>query len=129
MLTPIVGYATYLIAAALMLGAFFFLYSRITPFDEIALIHQGNTAAALSLTGALVGFSLTIASAILHNSTLIAFVLWGAGAMVVQVVVYAVTSRVLATVKPEIEAGNKAMGGLMGAVSLVAGIVNAACLS
>ena len=48
---------------------------------------------------------------------------------VVQVVVYAVTSRLLHTVRTEIEAGNAAMGGLMGAVSLVAGIVNAACLS
>jgi putative membrane protein len=77
----------------------------------------------------MVGFSLTMGSAIVHNSTLIAFVLWAAGAMVVQIVVYAVASRLLHTVRPEIEAGNAAMGGLMGSVSLVAGIINAACLS
>lgn len=129
MIAPVVAYATYVIAAALMLGVFLFIYSRVTPFDEVALIHRGNAAAALSLAGALVGFSLTIASSILHNSSLIAFVLWAAGAMVVQVVVYAVASRLLHSVKTEIEAGNVAMGGLMGAVSLVAGIVNAACLS
>ena len=129
MLAPVVGYATYLIAAAIMLGVFFFVYSRVTPFDEIALIHQGNAAASISLAGALVGFSLTIASAILHNSTLIAFVAWATGAMLVQVVAYAIASRLLHTVKPEIEAGNVAMGALMGSVSLVAGIVNAACLS
>ncbi len=129
MIPAIVSYATWLIAAAIMLGVFFFIYTWVTPFDEIAQIHRGNSAAAFSLSGAMVGFSLTMGSAIVHNSTLVSFVLWAAGAMLVQIVVYAVVSRLLHTVRPEIEAGNVAMGGLMGAVSLVAGIINAACLS
>ena len=129
MIPAIVSYATWLIAAAVMLGVFFYIYTKVTPFDEVALIHKGNTAASLSLAGAMVGFSLTMASAILHNSTLISFVTWAAGAMVVQILVFAVVSRLLHTVRPEIETGNTAMGGLMGAVSLVAGIINAACLS
>ena len=129
MLASIISYAIYLIAAALMLGAFFFIYTRITPFDEVALIHARNGAAALSLGGALVGFSLTIASGIVHNSSFIAFVLWSVGAMIVQIVVYAIASRVLHTVRTEIEAGNVAMGGFMGTISLVAGVINAACLS
>ena len=55
--------------------------------------------------------------------------LWSVGAMIVQAVVYAIASRLLHTVGPEIEAGNVAMGGFMGTISLVAGIINAACLS
>ena len=55
--------------------------------------------------------------------------MWAVAAMIVQVIVYAVASRLLHTVRTEIEAGNVAMGGFLGAVSLVAGIVNAACLS
>jgi putative membrane protein len=129
MLPAIVSYAIYLIAAAIMLGMFFFIYTRTTPFDEVALIHARNGAAALSLGGALIGFSLTIASGIVHNASFVAFVLWSVGAMIVQIVVYAVASRVLHTVRTEIEAGNVAMGGLLGTISLVAGIINAACLS
>lgn len=129
MLSAIASYAIYLIASAILLGVFVFLYTRITPFDEIALIHAGNGAASLSLGGALVGFSLTLASSIVHNASLVSVVLWAIGAMIVQVVVYAVASRLLHTVRAEIEAGNAAMGGLLGALSLAAGIVNAACLS
>ncbi len=129
MLPAIVNYAIHLIAAALMLGAFFFIYTKVTPFDEVALIHRGNAAAAISLGGALIGFSLTLASSIVYNGTLIGVVAWGVGAMIVQVVVYAVASRLLHTVRTEIEAGNVAMGGFMGTLSVVAGIVNAACLS
>ena len=129
MLPAVVGYATHLIAAAILLGVFFFIYTKLTPFDELALIHAGKTSAALSLTGALIGFSLTLGSAIVHNATLMEVVAWAVVALVVQAGVYALTSRLLHTVRAEIEAGNAAMGGLMGALSLVAGIVNAACLS
>lgn len=129
MLAAIVGYATHLIAAALLLGAFFVLYTKLTPFDELALIHAGKASAALSLGGALIGFSLTLGSSIVHNATLMEVIAWAILAMIVQCLVYTIASRVLHTVSAEIEAGNAAMGGLMGSISLVAGIVNAACLS
>ncbi len=129
MLSAVASYAIYLIASAILMGIFVFLYTKITPYDEIALIHAGNGAAALSLGGALVGFSLTLGSSIVHNASLVSVVLWAVGAMVVQVLVYAVASRLLHTVRTEIEAGNAAMGGFLGAMSLAAGVVNAACLS
>jgi putative membrane protein len=129
MLPAIVNYATHLIASGILLGVFFVIYTKVTPFDELALIHAGKGSASLSLGGALVGFSLTLGSAIIHNATLVEVVLWAVAAMIVQIIVYAVASRLLHTVRTEIEAGNVAMGGLMGSVSLVAGIVNAACLS
>ena len=129
MLPALVNYAIHLIAAAILLGVFFVIYTKVTPFDELALIHAGKGAAALSLGGALIGFSLTLGSAIVHNATLVEVVMWAVAALIVQVLVYATASRVLSTVRAEIEAGNVAMGGFLGSVSLVAGIVNAACLS
>ena len=129
MLPAVVNYAIHLIVSGVLLGVFFVVYTRVTPFDEVALIHARNGAAAWSLGGALVGFSLTLGSAIVHNATLVEVILWAFGAMVVQVIVYAVASRLLHTMRPEIEAGNVAMGGFLGTISLVAGIVNAACLS
>lgn len=129
MLMYIANYVIYLLAGAFLLGAFFVVYTRTTPIDEIAQVRGGNSAAALSLSGALIGFSLTVASGILHNSALLGFVAWSAGAMVVQLAVYAVFSRLLPGVKDQIEAGNVAMGGLLGAISLSVGAINAACLS
>ncbi len=129
MLGAIIGYATHVIAAAILLGVFIVLYTKLTPFDEMALIHAGKASAALSFGGALVGFSLTLAAAIIYNAGLLQVIVWAIVAMVVQIVVYAVASRLLHTVRTEIEAGNAAMGGFIGAISLVAGIINAACLS
>jgi putative membrane protein len=129
MLSAIIGYATHVIAAAILLGIFFVVYTKLTPFDEVALIHAGKSSAALSLGGAMVGFSLTLASSIVYNASLMGVIGWAVVAMAVQAGVYAIASRLLHTIRTEIEAGNAAMGGFLGAISLVAGIINAACLS
>lgn len=129
MFAAVVNYAIHLIASGILLGVFFVIYTKVTPFDEVALIQAGKGAAALSLAGALVGFSLTLGSAIVHNAGFVEVVLWAIGAMIVQIIVYAVASRMMLSIRTGIESGNVAMGGFMGTVSLVAGIVNAACLS
>jgi putative membrane protein len=49
--------------------------------------------------------------------------------MVVQVATYALLTRLLPGMNDGIETRNTAMGGLMGAASLVVGIINAACLT
>jgi hypothetical protein len=48
------------------------------PFKEITLIRQGNVAAALTLGGALIGFSMTVASGLVHTDALGSFVGWSA---------------------------------------------------
>lgn len=125
----ILNYLLHLATAAALVLVFFVVYVRITPFDEVLLIRQGNGAAALSLGGALLGFSATIASALAHTGDYYQFIGWALGAMLVQVVVFAVTTKLLHMSKDQIEANNCAFGGLLGAISLSIGIVNAGCIS
>ena len=125
----ILNYVIHLILAALLLAIFFIAYTRLTPFDEVLLIRQGNHAAALSLGGALLGFSVTIASALVHTGDYQEFAAWAFGAMVVQMLAYAVTTRLLKMSKDHIEANNCAFGGLLGAISLSIGLINGACVS
>jgi putative membrane protein len=125
----ILAYLLHLLTAAAMVLVFFVIYTRITPFDEVLLIRQGNQAAAFSLGGALIGFSVTIASALLHTGDYYEFLGWSAGAMVVQVLVYSIATRLLHMSKDQIEANNKAFGGLLGAMSLSIGVINAGCIS
>jgi putative membrane protein len=129
MLLQASAYALHLLSGVMLLAVFFAIYSKITPFDELALIRQGNAAAALSLGGAGIGFCLTIVSSIVHNDTLMMFLIWSVGAMLVQTGVYAILTRVLPQMNPAIESNNVAMGGLMGAMSLMVGMINAASLS
>jgi putative membrane protein len=125
----ILAYLLHLLTAAAMVLAFFVIYTRVTPFDEVLLIRQGNQAAAFSLGGTLVGFSITICSALLHTIDYYQFLGWAAGAMVVQVLVFSVVTRSLRMSKDQIEANNKAFGGLLGAIAVSVGLINAGCIS
>ena len=125
----ILNYLLHLATAVVLVLVFFIIYTRITPYNEVLLIRQGNHAAALSLAGALIGFSLTVTSALLHTTDWAHFAGWSAGALLVQVLVFNVTTRLLNMSKDQIEADNSAFGGLLGAISLSVGLVNAGCIS
>lgn len=126
---PFFFYAAYLLVACGLLAIFLFVYTRVTPYREVALIRAGKLAPAISLGGALLGFSLTLASSVQHNDNLIMFVVWALAAMVVQLLVYALLARAIAGLAEALEADNVAMGTLMGSVALAVGLVNAACLT
>ncbi len=125
----ILAYLYHLATAAALLIGFFMIYTRLTPFDEVALIRQGNHAAALSLGGALIGFALPVASALLNQSSYINFLGWAAGAMLVQVLVYNIATRLLRMAKDQIEADNSAFGGLLGTIAIAIGLINAGSVS
>lgn len=125
----ILNYLIHLLLAAALLIVFFIIYTRLTPYDEVRLIRQGNQAAALSLGGAMLGFSATIASSLMHTADYQQFFAWAFGAMVVQLLAYVVTTRLLRMSKDQIESNNSAFGGLLAAISLSIGAINAACIS
>ena len=58
MLADITNYFIHLVAGLLFVSLFALVYTRTTPYDELALIRQGCTAAAISFGGALLGFVL-----------------------------------------------------------------------
>ena len=125
----ILNYLIHLLLAAVLLIAFFIIYTRVTPYNEVLLIRQGNQAAARSLGGAILGFSATIASSLMHTANYQQFFAWAFGAMVVQLLAYLVTTRLLRMSKDQIESNNTAFGGLLGAIALAIGAINAACIS
>ena len=125
----ILNYLIHLLLAAVLLIAFFIIYTRVTPYNEVLLIRQGNQAAALSLGGAILGFSATIASSLMHTADYQQFFAWAFGAMVVQLLAYVVATRLLRMSKDQIESNNTAFGGLLGAIALAIGAINAACIS
>lgn len=125
----ILNYLLHLLTAAALVLAFFVVYTRVTPYDEVHLIRQGNHAAALSLGGSLLGFSATIASALVHTADYVQFAGWAVGGLFAQLAVWFATTRLMRMSKDQIEANNCAFGGLLGAISLSIGIVNAGCIS
>jgi putative membrane protein len=115
--------------AIVFVALFLFVYSLITPYAEMKLIREGNVAAAASLSGALLGFSLPLASAIIHSVHPWDMVLWAAIALVVQLLVYFAVRSTMLNVARRIPQGELAAGIFLGAMSVVAGILNAACMT
>ena len=107
---------------------FVVLYMAVTPHHEATLIKAGNTAAALSFGGAVIGFTLPLASAIAHNVSLPGTVAWALVALVVQLVVFLLTNLFLRELSRRIEAGDLAAGITVAVASLASGILSAACM-
>src|SRR5258706_6516592 len=71
-------------------AAFLVAYTAVTPYNEFQLIRAGNHAAAWSLGFSLLGFSLPLASAVIHSVNPWDLALWALIALVVQVLAFVV---------------------------------------
>lgn len=119
----------YLAMSLVLLYLFVWLYIRVTPWREMALIRAGNMAAAFSLTGSILGFIVPLSAAIKYSVNLVDMVIWGMLALLVQIAAFLVVKMLVPTVGQDIEAGNGAQGFFMGVSSLSVGLLNAACMS
>jgi len=122
-------FLVYLAAALLLLYCFVWLYIRVTPWREMALIRAGNMAAAFSLSGAILGFIVPLAAAIKYSVNLVDMVIWGIVALVVQIAAFVVVKLLVPTIGQDIEAGNGAQGFFFGVTALAVGLLSAACMS
>lgn len=118
------------VAAVLFFVAFKFVYQMVTPYHERTLIRQGNTAAAVALGGALIGYVLPLASALSHTVSLPEFAAWALLAGVIQIVSFIVVSRlVYRALASRIEAGELAAAVYIASISIGVGLLNAACMT
>ena len=128
-LATLPNFLAYLGAAIVLLVAFMAIYLRVTPYDEIALIRNNNVAAAISLSGALLGFAMPIANVIAHSDTLLDLAIWGVIAGIVQLLAWLVARVALPRLKEAIEAGLVAPAIFIAALSITVGLLNAACMT
>jgi putative membrane protein len=119
----------YLGIAAVLLASFVAIYVRITPYREIMLIREGNVAAACSLSGTIIGMVLPLASALEYSVNLIDLAVWGTIALAVQLIVFIIARIALPNIVIDIPAGKQASGIFLGAISVAAGLLNAAAMT
>ena len=122
-------YLKYFGVALLMLVVFAFAYLKITPARELELIKNGNVACALSLSGAMIGFCITLVSSMLHSVGMLSFMIWGLAAAVIQILVYFAATHLIKDANQELLNNNVAVGVLFFGLSVSIGIFNAASLS
>ena len=126
------GFDEFLIYAGLAI-AFIYMYMMVylwvTPYNELKLIKDGNIAAALSLSGSVLGFTLPLTAAIQHSVHPWDMMLWGLIAAIVQLLVYVAVRFSLLNVTRRIQEGQVATGIVLAAISISAGLLNAACMT
>ncbi|MCG8511379.1 MAG: DUF350 domain-containing protein [Rhodospirillales bacterium] len=119
----------FFVISAVLVILFILIYTRITRHNEIELIKQNSTAAAVAFSGSLIGFALPLASTVISSQTVLDLLLWGAIALIVQVLVYMLIRLPMPRISQRIEDNEVAGGIWLGSASLVAGILNAACMT
>ena len=117
-------------ALALVVATLFVaIYIRITPYREFALIRRGNAAAAISLGGALLGFSLPLAKAVAQSANVLDMLIWAGVAFVAQLIAFIVARAVLKDMTSNIEEGKPAAAIFLAAVSISIGLLNSAAMT
>ncbi len=114
-------------ALILFLGAT--LYVLMTPHREIALIRDGNAAAAVSLGGVLVGLALPLAVSMNASTSVVEIALWGASTVVVQLLVFRLVDLFLRGLPQRIQEGEVAAAALLVGAKLATAIVLTAAVA
>jgi len=122
-------FLVYLGVSLVYLAVFVAIYIRITPYRELQLIREGNMAASFSLSGAILGFIVPLASAVQHSVNLVDMAVWGLVAMVVQILAFVVVKLCIPSITRDIPENKGSAGFFLGSLSLGVGLLNAACMS
>lgn len=128
-LSQLQSFLLHFVTALALLSLFIAVYLRLTPYAELKLIRQGNQAAALALSGAIIGFALPMASSITHSVTLQDMAIWASIAMLVQAATYTLATQLMPELKQGIAEGQIAHGTFLAGLSITIGLINAACMS
>ena len=111
----------------LVVGAF--IYIKITSHDEMALIRDGNNAAAVSLSGAILGLAIPLAFCMANSVNIYDIVIWGLVTLVIQLVTFWIIDLWLRDLSRKIEDGQVGTAILLASVKLAVASINAAAIS
>jgi putative membrane protein len=105
------------------------VYSLLTPYKEVALIREGNAAAAISLGGVIVGLAAPLAVSLSASPSVLEIVIWGLATTAVQLLVFRITDLFLSGLPSRIEEGETAAAALLTAARLASAIILAAAVA
>lgn len=125
----VIGFILYIVGAVALLALFQYIYTRLTPHREFQLIREGNTAAAIALAGAVIGFALPVSSVISFSVSILDFLVWAVIAGIVQLLAFLCVHLVLKGLSERIHNGELAAGIYVAAIAVSVGLLNAACMT
>lgn len=119
----------YLAVAAALLTIFVLLYLKATRHDEIGLIRAGNASAAVSLSGAMIGFCLPLSKALAQAASIPDLVIWAGLALIVQLAAYGIANLMVPGLSEKIEQNMLSAAIAAAGLSLTCGMLSAAAMT
>ncbi len=105
------------------------IYAMLTPYHEIRLIRDGNSAAAISLGGTAIGMAIVLYSTASSTFSIVELAVWGGLGLVGQLFVFVIVWGMLPGLKQGITDNKVSYGVILGALSIAMGILNAGALT
>jgi len=105
------------------------IYMWITPYEDIRLVREGNTAAAVALGGAFLGLAIPLAGSLAGSVTALDILLWGIITVIVQLVCFKVVDLVLRGLPKRIANGEMAAAIFLAFVKVAAGAIVATAVT
>jgi putative membrane protein len=127
--TGFLAFLAYFGAGLVAFAVYIAVYTRITAHDELILIKDGNQAAAIAFSGSLLGFAIAITSLIRSSVGLGDFFAWAVIALAVQLLAYWTVKAIFPHISERISNAETPAAIWLAAVSISAGLLNAASMS
>lgn len=112
----------------LLLGIGITVYMAVTPFNERKLLQNGNVAAATLIGGALVALAIPLAALLATTGRELDILIWGVVAVILQLLTFAIVSRLLLGMRGLIEAGSVAAAIPVVSAQIAVALLNAAAM-
>lgn len=105
------------------------IYQLITPYHELRLIRSGNTAAAVSLSGAIIGLAIPLAVCMATSVNVWDIVIWGIVTLLIQILAYRIGDSLLKDLPTRIENGEVGAAILVVSIKIAIAFINAAAVA
>ena len=105
------------------------LYVWMTPWEDLRLVREGNTAAGIALGGIILGLGIPVAACIPGAINVWDILFWGVVTLILQMITFKVLDLILSGLPERIEAGEIGAAVVVTAAKLVVAAVVAAAVS
>ena len=103
-------------------------YIFLTPIRELKLIKDGNVAAAISFSGALLGIGIPLASSLSVSNSILEIIIWGLTAIFLQLLCFKVTDRFLKDLSGRFEDNQLAPSILLFSIKISVSLIISAAI-
>lgn len=119
----------HLVVTLLLLAAGATVYALMTPWKEVALIRDGNPAAALAFAGVLLGLAIPLAISLSVSTSVRDIAIWGVATLVLQLLAFRMVDLLLTGLPQRIKDGQMSAAVVLVGAKLATAVELSAALT